>query len=665
MNLPNLKPLCLLITLFSSGAVYALEALEDDVMSEATGEGIAFLPENFYMVMRGADNTVDAGTGMVLDNDVLTNRAKDTGYVRFIPVGPLTFEAQDTNKDLVINASDLPVGKADIFLYGLAVSRADGNPNSRFNSTDPSITSWGTSDNPWLFKTQTANSIPSFAATGTGDVTSFSFEAPLYHKTPPTTPATGLDAYNLKLAYWGDAFVRDPSVAENMTATGTQFDLGVVGGVARANRLRLQGVWDGFSLNGSEVRMFQTLGGAVTGVNGMDDFYNNTLGLTGVLRFNSGDTTALRANTTGTATRSTSTNMRYTTTYLGQPGAAPVAVDRLYRLRSIDTVDTITDFSWTPPASMDTLRFSTQECGTGNPNGCTTPVAQGLLETSAIHNGTPSPAPTFAPNEGLNLYSPNFNLILGQLYQPLVVGVAADNKNLVLEVARIANRQDVYSQIYTRYPGDAEDAGVTYSGSTCNVHQCGAELGGALYQSKTATHSSISIGSTNYDSTNNLLTADTSERSIGVSFGALTSVPTTTVINRYYQLEQQTRLRNTNTQWRYDSTTGPLGTNNCNTTSGECYEFNFATWKKVDSFNQSTIAADYNPTIAHVAQNVTGQTNPVVPAWIALPGASYSGTTWTSTTAPGSQYPMSPNNLGSAVIDGLLIQHLKITTKGL
>lgn len=75
--------------------------------------------------------------------------------------------------------------------------------------------------------------------------------------------------------------------------------------------------------------------------------------------------------------------MRYTTTNIGQPGAAPAA-NTLYRLRSIDTVDTITGFSWTPPASMDTLRFSTQECGTGNPNGCTTPVAQGLLETSAL-----------------------------------------------------------------------------------------------------------------------------------------------------------------------------------------------------------------------------------------------------------------------------------------
>ncbi len=182
-----------------------------------------------------------------------------------------------------------------------------------------------------------------------------------------------------------------------MTATGAQFDLG---GGNRANRLRLQGIWDGFSINGSEIRMFQTLNGAVTGTNGMDSFYNNTLGLTGVLRFNSGDTTALRANTTGTATRSTSTNMRYTTTNIGQPGAAPAA-NTLYRLRSIDTVDTITGFSWTPPASMDTLRFSTQECGTGNLNGCTTPAApaaQGLLETSAINS---TPAPTFAPNEGL------------------------------------------------------------------------------------------------------------------------------------------------------------------------------------------------------------------------------------------------------------------------
>lgn len=122
--------------------------LEDESLSDVTGEGVAFLPENFYMVAKGADNTVDAGTGLVLDENVLTNRAKDTGYIRFIPVGPLTFDAQDTNKDGFINASDQPVGKADVFTYGLAISqsskaygaaRASGDWNGRFG---PAIDSW-------------------------------------------------------------------------------------------------------------------------------------------------------------------------------------------------------------------------------------------------------------------------------------------------------------------------------------------------------------------------------------------------------------------------------------------------------------------------------------------------------------------------------------------
>ena len=188
MKLP-LKTLCLAIAIVNMQSAIALEALEDEALSQSTGEGIAFLPENFYMVMRGADNTIDAGTGMVLDNDVLTNRAKDTGYIRYIPVGPLTAAATTAG-----------AGKGDIFLYGLAVSRADGNPNSRFNSTDPSITSWGTSANPWLYKVQTENSVPTFGATGTGDVTYLAFEAPLYHQTLPVTRATGSDAYNLKLS---------------------------------------------------------------------------------------------------------------------------------------------------------------------------------------------------------------------------------------------------------------------------------------------------------------------------------------------------------------------------------------------------------------------------------------------------------------------------------
>ena len=315
MNLPNLKPLCLLITLFSSGAIYALEALEDDMMSEATGEGIAFLPENFSMVMRGADNTVDAGTGFVLDTDVTTNRAKDTGYVRFIPVGPLTFEAQDTNKDLVINASDLPVGKADIFVYGTAISQSNKNYGVARANTDwngrfgRNIDTWGTSANPWVLKLLTQSNVPDFNAptptsTSSADVSYFTLEAPLYNTNIASLPLSEQSAYNLKFAHWLDAFVRDPNVVENMTATGTQFNVGAAG---RANRLRLQTVWDGFSLNGSEIRMFQTLGGAATGVNGMSNFYNNTLGIAGVLRFNGGDSTGLRATVSTASSSRTAT----------------------------------------------------------------------------------------------------------------------------------------------------------------------------------------------------------------------------------------------------------------------------------------------------------------------------------------------------------------------
>lgn len=40
---------------------------------------------------------------------------------------------------------------------------------------------------------------------------------------------------------------------------------------SRANRLRLQGILNGFSLNGSQISMFQTLGGA-TSVGGMSPF---------------------------------------------------------------------------------------------------------------------------------------------------------------------------------------------------------------------------------------------------------------------------------------------------------------------------------------------------------------------------------------------------------
>ena len=659
----KIQPLCqpqwtrrLLIVAMSaavSSQALALEAITDEELSVTTGEGIAFLPENVSLRMNGAD-TNNSGAGTF-----------DTGYIRIIPVGPLTTAAAASG-----------AGKGDIFLYGLAISqsdkaygagRASADWNSRFSRT---IDSWGMPENPWVLKVETVTGVPDFAApdptaTTNGSVSYLGLEAPLY-RTGNIVALSDAEksAYNLKLAFWADAFVRDPSVVEGQPG---EFDLG---GPDRANRLRLQAIWDGFSINGSDVKIFQTLGGAKTGVQGMSSSYNNTLGIAGKLRFNSGDSSSLRAAFSPTAvTRTTSTNNRYTTTDLVRPGpAATVNASRQYRLRSVDTVETITGGDWTVPDLSSVLRFSTRECGVDNLN-CATPAAQGLLSTPAINGGN---APTFDATEGLFIYNLNLNLVLGSLYQPLTVGVDPDGKNIVLELARIPNKESIYKKIYTDYSGlDA-----TYLGSTCNVHQCGTPrtLGGVTYQGNTATHSSISIGSTEYNAATNTLTAHKGNGAVGISFGALQNIAAVNTTNRYYQLEQQFRQRLTDNRWEYQNADGTFsnGTNFC-TANTACYQFGqFGQWRPIASFNQATLAPLYNPTIAHPAQNVTGQTNAAnnfaVPAWGPLAGASYSGTTWTSNApppAPASTLSNSSNNLGSAVIDGLLIQHLKFSTKGL
>ncbi|MDV2944895.1 hypothetical protein RZ539_20035, partial [Acinetobacter baumannii] len=98
-----------------------------------------------------------------------------------------------------------------------------------------------------------------------------------------------------------DIFVRNPNKINGAT---DQFNYGDSNGLigtstdaSRANRLRLQGIWNNFSLNGSRLQLFQTLGGA-TSANGLSPFYNNTLGFAGVVRLNSGDATNLRATIT-------------------------------------------------------------------------------------------------------------------------------------------------------------------------------------------------------------------------------------------------------------------------------------------------------------------------------------------------------------------------------
>jgi hypothetical protein len=103
--------LATLISLCISRYAFALQEISDDALSQATGEGVAILPTDFSFVLRG-DKT---------GNEIsLADRSKDTGYIHYVPVGGLTSLSQDTNKDGLVTSADHSVGKADLYLYGLA-----------------------------------------------------------------------------------------------------------------------------------------------------------------------------------------------------------------------------------------------------------------------------------------------------------------------------------------------------------------------------------------------------------------------------------------------------------------------------------------------------------------------------------------------------------------
>lgn len=693
--------LATLISLCISRYAFALQEISDDALSQATGEGVAILPTDFSFVLRG-DKT---------GNEIsLADRSKDTGYIHYVPVGGLTSLSQDTNKDGLVTSADHSVGKADLYLYGLALSKNDNNINNRFGSK---IASWGTANNPWIFKAATASNVPDFAGSN-GTITYLNFEAPLYE----TGTKTGLDAYNLKLALWADAFVRDQSKAEGDV---DQFNLGEnfsTTATGRANRLRLQAIANGFSMNGSNLQVFQTLGGSNNN-NGMSAFYNNTLGIAGVLRFNSGDAQNLKATFTDTELGSVGTPSAWTTIHNGQDsvlgtsktastGDCGNAGTGAFNSTSpgclfIVQKQTRTDTRqikrvWSVPTNS-VLRLSTRE---------TTDTAG--LSTPAL-NGTG--APTFDANEGVFIYNPNINLVLGNLFQPVILG--SDGKNFSLEIARIPNKPEIYKKIYTDYSGT--DA--TYLGSTCNVYQCGtSEISGyqggsprtnysttALSNKKLATHSSISIGSVYSSDGGKTLTAYKGtagvDDAVGISFGNLqnpngfiSNITTNTASQiRYAQREMNTSTWITNSRC---SSTSWGSCNGVTNTTGSLYQWQYynGSGSLINSVNgwtntptsatlctnggsttcNNSAAVTTTPLYGTVANRTWSDTALNGAGWRTAANAnlnnfigSSNGTTGyvipATNTAPA---PIVPNNnMGSAVIDGLLIQHMKITTTGL
>lgn len=716
-----------------SQSALAVQALDDSSMSNVTGEGIAFVLDDFSMRFNG----VDDGAG--------------TGYSYVIPVGPLSdiISAHNAATACVNNAStctaaeksraryNIQIGKADLYLYGLAISKNDNDVSTQFSNQNVNI---GTADNPWLFQAKTVTT-PNFK--GDDDqLTYLGFEAPLL---------TGLTEsnFNLKLGLWADAFVRDPSKPENDEA---QFWLNSTNGtrplsptdstpVTRENRLRLQAVMNGVSLNGTNLKIFQTLNGAesAAGLGIKYNYYNNTLGLAMTARINSGDSSTLKVGASsdsaitassptawngggdGWKTIHTGENTGFDTT--GNGGMAGTSCNNAgatnsafntgtgcqYQIRTRSRTDTKSQTrTWTLPTGLNNhvMRLSTQEKSDS-------PSANELLYTPARNSVQ---MPKFADTEGLFFYQPNINLVLGTQWQPLVLGVADDGKNFSLELTRIPNIPAVYQQIYTAYAGKTGGLTATeiakYKGGTCSVYWCGDS-------SRNATHSSITIGTTNAYATDALgtgtLTAYKGSDSIGVSFGALQSSQTANsnpvTVNELQYKQRRLMPDNTWTSaywcsiqalgcWGYDSGTGTLyqwqynngsggyttGTtvvtkpgnvscsgNSCNSSSpsvtvgGYTYA---ACPTKADCTRYGTQSNRSWATNTTDSSWIKTTANSTVDSFIGGVNAGYgqTGVTYATNQAtdPTPQLKATPlNNLGSAVIDGLLIQHFKITTKGL
>ncbi|MDO5542397.1 MAG: hypothetical protein Q4F77_03715 [Acinetobacter sp.] len=330
--------------------------------------------------------------------------------------------------------------KADVFIYGLALSKSDNSLSSRYSNQG---FNWGSADNPWLFRAGTEK-VKQFKNVEK-DVGYLALEAPLATTTPTESDN------NIKLGFWTDIFSRQlNSSAEVDPSTGAPKS-----GLDKEHRLRTQFIANGLSLNGSQTRLFQTL-------DSDNPNHHQTLGMASLLRLNTNDNPA---------------NLSFTDSNLDSKGI------RISTAIKPDTLD-----------------------GTA-----VTPAIDGSL------------APVFHDTEGLYLYSPNINLVLGNMYQPFVVG--SEGNNIVLEVTRIPNVPEIYNKIYQNYEdGKGGYLGAaTFTGSTCNVVSCGTALkanvndSAAMYQGRNATHSSIAIGTVER-LPNNMLRAKDHDNATGVVF---------------------------------------------------------------------------------------------------------------------------------------------------
>lgn len=239
----------------SSSFACALDTISDEDLGSVTGEGIAFLPENFQIAFN------------------------DLAYIQAIPTS------------LPISSNNV----ADLYWYGVQFTGANsagantGNVTSRAGYTTATTNPWGSADNPWLLKVESPVALKystSTSATTAVAYPVFNYYAPRALAADQFVGGTAGDGQyqsinngGLKYSFWGDVIVRD------RTTTGCASNPTTC---AEVSRMQSQSIWNDFTMNGSRFSIFQNTYDQSFGFSWINRLNSST---TGVMRFSVAETT--------------------------------------------------------------------------------------------------------------------------------------------------------------------------------------------------------------------------------------------------------------------------------------------------------------------------------------------------------------------------------------
>jgi len=342
--------------------------------------------------------------------------------------------------------------KADVFIYGLALSKSNGNLNERYSNVG---LNWGSAANPWLFRAGTAKDIQQFSGANKSDISYLALEAPL--------AKDGIDATSdrIKLGFWTDIFSRSLDSIRTINAvTGAPES-----GLDKDYRLRSQFVANGLSINGSQIRLFQTQNDDV------NKLYDETLGIAALLRINTNDDPSA---------------LKFTDTNLNEKG----------------------------------IRISTAAKTDADDGTAVTPAMDGSL--APLFNDKEG-LYLYSANINLvlgNMYQP---FILASEGNNIILEVTRIPKipTIYSQIYTLYADTDPNPQ----FQAGTGLTKASFKGSTCNVSYCGSNFSDITtgtntvrYQGTNATHSSIAIGSVTRDVSTNLLKANRGADATGIVF---------------------------------------------------------------------------------------------------------------------------------------------------